>query len=219
MATMNDVLLRENVTAELLFEPSLDAAQIAVTVRNGIVTLSGTVSNFPEKWAAERAVKRVYGVEGVAEELIVHSISSEHPSDADIAGAARRALEWSVTVPEKSVQIRVEKGWVTLEGMVEWQFQRQDAHHVVAHLLGVKGVSNMITLKPHPTSADIHTRIEAAFKRSSELDASRVHVEVAGSSITLRGTLPNWNEIDAAGLAVWNAVGVTAVNNQIHIGP
>ncbi len=190
MTNMNDVLLRENVTAELLFEPSLDAAQIAVTVRNGIVTLSGTVSNFPEKWAAERAVKRVHGVDGVAEELSVHSISIEHPSDADIAGAARWALEWSGTVPEKSVQIRVEKGWVALEGQVEWQFQCHDAHQVLARLLGVKGVSNIITLKPHANSADIHTRIEAAFKRSSELDASRVHVEVAGSSITLSGTLP-----------------------------
>ncbi len=218
MTTMNDAFLQKNVLAELLFEPSLDASHIAVTVKNGVVTLSGSVANFPEKWAAERAVKRVFGVEGVAEELIVDFQSSTRHTDEDIAGAARRALEWSATVPEKSVQIQVEKGWVTLEGVVEWQFQRQDAHNVVARLLGVKGVSNMITLRPQVTSADVHTKIEAAFKRSSELDAGRVRVEAADGSITLRGTLPTWNEIDAAGLAAWNAAGVTAVNNQINIG-
>ena len=218
MTTMNDALLKENVMAELLFEPSLDAANVGATVKNGIVTLSGSVSNFPEKWAAERAVKRVFGVEGVAEELTVDFMSSARHSDEDIAAAARRALEWSATVPEKSVQIRVEKGWVTLEGVVEWQFQRQDAHDVVAHLLGVKGVSNMVTLRPQTTSADVHTNIEAAFKRSSELEAGRVKVEVEGGQVTLRGNLPNWTEIDAAGLAAWNAVGVTSVNNQISIG-
>lgn len=218
MTTMNDALLKENVMAELLFEPSLDAANVGATVKNGIVTLSGSVSNFPEKWAAERAVKRVFGVEGVAEELTVTTLADVQHKDADIAAAARRALEWSATVPEKSIQIRVEKGWVTLEGVVEWQFQRQDAHNVVAQLLGVKGVSNMITLRPQTTSADVHTNIEAAFKRSGQLDAGRVRVEVAGGAVTLRGHLPTWNEIDAAGLAAWNAVGVVSVNNQINIG-
>jgi osmotically-inducible protein OsmY len=218
MTTMHDTLLQENVLAELLFEPSLDATHIVSTVKNGVVTLSGSVSNFPEKWAAERAVKRVFGVKGVAEELVVDFRSSTRHSDEDIAGAARRALEWSATVPEKSIQIRVEKGWVTLEGVVEWQFQRQDAHNVVARLLGVKGVSNLITLRPRVISADVRTEIEAAFKRSGDLEAGRVQVEVEGSKITLRGQLPNWNEIDAAGLAAWNTVGVTAVDNQIYIG-
>ncbi|MGY2897295.1 BON domain-containing protein [Deinococcus sp. UYEF24] len=218
MTTMHDTLLQENVLAELLFEPSLDATHIVSVVKDGVVTLTGSVSNFPEKWAAERAVKRVFGVKGVAEELVVDFRSSTKHSDEDIVGAARRALEWSTTVPEKSVQIRVEKGWVTLEGVVDWQYQRQDAHNVVAHLLGVKGVSNMITLRPQVTSADVHTRIEAAFKRSGDLEADRVQVEVEGSKITLRGQLPNWNEIDAAGLAAWNAAGVTAVDNQIYIG-
>lgn len=218
MTTMHDTLLQENVLAELLFEPSLDATHIVSVVKDGVVTLTGSVSNFPEKWAAERAVKRVFGVKGVAEELVVDFRSSTRHSDEDIVGAARRALEWSTTVPEKSVQIRVEKGWVTLEGVVEWQFQRQDAHNVVAHLLGVKGVSNMITLRPQVTSADVYTRIEAAFKRSGDLEADRVQVEVEGGKITLRGQLPNWTEIDAAGLAAWNAAGVTSVDNQIYIG-
>ena len=217
MTTMQDTLLQENVLAELQFEPSLDATHIVSVVKDGIVTLTGSVSNFPEKWAAERAVKRVFGVKGVAEELVVEFRSSTRHSDEDIVGAARRALEWSTTVPEKSVQIRVEKGWVTLEGMVEWQFQRQEAHNVVARLLGVKGVSNMITLKHQVTSADIHTEIEAAFKRGGDLEAGRVQVEVKGSRITLRGQLPSWTEIDAAGLAAWNAAGVTAVDNQIYI--
>ena len=218
MTSMNDAQLQAKVVEELLFDPGLDAANVAATVKHGIVTLSGSVSNYPEKGAAERAVKRVFGVEGVAEELTVDFRSSILHSDEDIAGAARRALEWSATVPEKSVQIRVEKGWVTLEGVVEWQFQRQHAYDVVANLLGVKGVSNMVTLKPHMTSADVHTSIKAAFERSSDLDSDRVQVEVEGSKITLRGTLPNWTEIDAAVMAAWNAIGVTAVDNQIHIG-
>ncbi|AZI44190.1 BON domain-containing protein [Deinococcus psychrotolerans] len=218
MITINDIVLQENVLAELLFEPSLDAAQITATVKNGIVTLSGSVANFPEKWAAERAVKRVLGVKGVAEELTVNFNfrPGTRYSDEDIAGAARRTLEWSANVPEKSVQIRVEDGWVTLEGTVDWQFQRQNAYTVVAHLLGVKGVSNLITLTPRVASADVRSNIEAAFKRSSDLES--VQVEIEGSKITLRGTLPNWTEIDAAGLAAWNAAGVTTVNNQIHIG-
>lgn len=218
MTAIHDALLKENVMAELLFEPSLDAANVSATVKNGIVTLSGSVSNFPEKWAAESAVKRVFGVEGVAEELVVTTLADVQHNDADIAGAARRALEWSATVPEKSVQIRVEAGWITLGGVVDWQFQRQDAHTLVARLLGVKGVSNLITLRPHVTPADIHTQIEAAFKRSGGLDAGRVRVEVTGGAVTLRGDLPNWNEIGAAGLAAWNAVGVVSVNNQISIG-
>ncbi len=218
MTAMNDAQLQANVVEELLFEPSLDAANVAVNVHRGMVTLSGSVSNFPEKWAAERAVKRVYGVEGVTEELLVTTLAEGQQNDADIAGAARRALERSATVPQKSVQLRVEGGWITLEGMVEWQFQRQDAHNLVAGLLGVKGVSNMITLKPQVTSADVRTRIEAAFKRIGDPWTDRVEVEVEGGRITLRGHLPTWTEIDAAGLAAWNAVGVVSVNNEIKIG-
>ena len=123
MTAMSDVQLQANVLEELLYDPSLDAANVSATVQHGMVTLSGSVSNFPEKWAAERAVKRVYGVEGVTEELVVTTLAGAQQDDADIAGAAHRALEWSATVPKKSVELRVEGGWITLEGVVEWQFQ------------------------------------------------------------------------------------------------
>ena len=218
MTLRSDAQLQANVVAELLFDPRLDAANVSATVNNGIVTLSGSVANFPEKWAAERAVKRVHGVEGVAEELVVTSLADAQHNDADIAAAARRALKWSATVPEQSVQVRVEGGWMTLEGAVEWPFQRQDAYTLVARLLGVKGISNLITLRPPVTSANIQVQIEAAFKRRSDLGGDRVRVEVEGGSVTLRGHLPSLTEIDAAGLAAWNAVGVTSVNNQIDIG-
>ncbi|MFK7603628.1 BON domain-containing protein [Deinococcus sp. SM5_A1] len=218
MTAINDGQLQQSVMDELLFEPSLDAGQIAVSVKGGIVTLAGSVANYPEKWAVETAVKRVRGVQGVAEELTVNFLRGTLHSDADIAGAARRTLEWSAVVPDEHIQIRVEKGWITLEGEVEWQIQRQRAHDLVANLLGVKGISNRITLRSQITSTDIHSKIEGAFKRSSELDAGRVHVEVAGGSVTLSGELPNWTEIGAAGLAAWNAAGVTAVDNQIRIG-
>ncbi|MFT2720444.1 BON domain-containing protein [Deinococcus sp. A31D244] len=218
MMTLTDAQLQTNVTDELRFEPSLNAQNITSSVRNGVVTLMGTVANYPEKWAAERAIKRVLGVRGVAEELTVHFTPDITFSDAEIAGAARRALEWSAAIPEKDIQIRVEKAWITLEGTVDWQTQRQNAHDLVSNLLGVKGVSNMITLRPHASLTVIHSGIEAAFKRSSELEASRVQVEVNGGHVTLRGTLPTWTEINAAALAAWNAAGVTEVDNQVHIG-
>ena len=165
-------------------------------------------------------VQKLIGIDikGMTEELVVTTLAGAQQNDADIAGAAHQALEWSATVPKMSVELRVEGGWITLEGVVEWQFQRQDAHNLVAGLLGVKGVSNLITLKPQVTSADIQTRIEAAFKRIGDPGAGRVQVEVEDSKITLRGQFPNWNEIDAAGLAAWNTVGVAEVDNQIDIG-
>lgn len=214
---MQDAQLHTNVTDELLFEPSLDASDVTVNVHGGIVTLSGSVPSYPEKWAAETAVKRVRGVQGVAEGLAVNFMGAAPRSDTDIAGAARRALEWSALVPEQDLQVQVEKGWITLDGQVDWQTQRQAAHDLVAHLLGVKGVSNMITLRPHVKTTDIHTLIEAAFRRSGELDARQVQVDVSGGTVTLRGALPTWMEIGAAGLAAWNAPGVSAVDNQITI--
>lgn len=218
MTTLNDAQLQANVVAELLFDPNLDAANVEAAVHHGVVTLSGSVANFPEKQAAERAVKRVHGVEGVAVELVVASLSDLQHLDANIAGAARRALEWSATVPEQRVRVQVKGGWITLEGTVDSQLQRQEAHDVVARLIGVTGVSNLITLEPVVTPQDIRARIEAAFKRSNHLGGDRVQVEVEGGQVTLRGHLPSWAEIDAAGLAAWNAVGVVSVNNQLKTG-
>lgn len=218
MNTITDTQLQTDVMDELLFEPSLDAGRIVVTVKGGIVTLAGSVANYAEKQAAETAVKRVRGVQGVAEGLTIDFRSGTQHSDADIAGAARRALEWNANLPGKDIQLRVENGWITLEGVVEWQVQRQNAHDLAANLFGVKGVNNLLTLRLHANATDIHNRIGAAFRRSSELDADRVHIEVTGGNVTLRGELSTWTEIGAASLAAWNAPGVTTVDNQIRIG-
>lgn len=217
MNIRTDVQLHKNVVDELDFEPCLDASKVAVTVKNGIVTLSGSVPNYTAKWAAEKAVKRVHGVMGVAEELTVRSYPDSQHTDRDVAEAARQALEWNVATAEKNIQIKVERGWVTFEGEVEWQFQRQSAHDAVAHLLGVKGVINLLTLSTTVSTADVQARISEAFKRATSLDASHVQVEADGGNVTLRGHLPSWTEIDAATLAAWNALGVTAVDNQISI--
>lgn len=214
----SDAQLHKDVVDELEFEPSLDAGKIAVAVAEGIVTLSGSVTNYFEKWAAESAVKRVQGVEGVAEELTVNPFPSPERTDTDIAEAARRALDWDAVVSEKHIRIEVERGWVRLEGQLDWHYERQHAHDAVAHLRGVKGVRNLITLKPLVTSEDVRARIESAFERNANLDASRVRVEVDGSNITLRGHLPTWAERDSATRAAWNVGGVTSVTNQIVVG-
>ena len=217
MSIRTDAQLHKNVVDELAFEPCLDASKVAVAVKDGVVTLVGSVPNYTAKWATEQAVKRVHGVLGVAEELTVRSYPDSQHTDRDVAEAARQALEWNVATAEKNIQIKVENGWVTLEGQVEWQYQCRSAHDAVAHLLGVKGMINLLTLSHRASPADVHARIEEAFKRATSLDASHVQVEADGGSVTLRGQLPSWDEIDAASLAAWNVAGVTSVNNQISI--
>ena len=212
-----DAQIHKNVLDELTFEPSIDASNIGLAVNEGIVTLTGSVTNFSEKWAAEYVVKRVHGVKGVAEEITVNLFPGQAITDSEIALAARRALEWDSNVPEDRVQIQVETGWVTLEGELDWQFQRQAAHDVVAHLQGVKGVSNDINIRPSVGAMDVHAKIESALKRSAELDSKNVTVEIEGNSVTLRGKLHTWAERDAAARAAWNASGVQMVSNQILV--
>ncbi|MGY2895713.1 BON domain-containing protein [Deinococcus sp. UYEF24] len=217
MSVRTDTQLHKNVVDELAFEPWLDASKVAVAVKDGVVTLSGSVPNYTAKWATEKAVKRVHGVLGVAEELTVRSYPDSQHTDRDVAEAARQALEWNVATAAENIQIKVESGWVTLEGQVEWQYQRQSAQAAVAHLLGVKGMINLLTLSHRASPTDVHARIEEAFKRATSLDANQVQVEAEGGSVTLRGSLPSWGEIDAAGLSAWSVAGVTSVNNQISI--
>jgi osmotically-inducible protein OsmY len=213
-----DAQIHKNVLDELTFEPSIDASNIGVAVNEGVVTLTGSVTNFSEKWAAEHVIKRVHGVKGVAEEITVNLFPGQALTDSDIALAARRALEWDSNVPEERVQIQVEAGWVTLEGELDWHFQRQAAHDAVARLRGVKRISNQIVLKPRASQGDIRAQIESTFKRSAVLDASHVRIEVDGGNITLHGRLPTWAERDAATRAAWNAPGVASVSNRIIVG-
>jgi osmotically-inducible protein OsmY len=208
--------LQLDVVDELRWEPGVDATEIGVTVKDGVVTMKGTVDSYAEKWAAERAVKRVSGVKAIAEELEVKLPGESKRSDADIAQAAENALEWDVSVPE-GIKVTVENGFVTLEGEVDWQYQKTAAEDAVLYLTGVQGVDNEITVKPEVAPTDIKGKIEAAFKRSAILDAQKISVQADGGTITLTGTVGSWAEYDEAGNAAWSAPGVCEVKNLISV--
>jgi osmotically-inducible protein OsmY len=215
---MTDLELKKAVEAELDFEPSIDAAEIGVAVKDGIVTLTGRVDSYWAKIAAERAVFRVAGVNAVANDLEVRLPTASERTDEDIARAARNALEWDVLLPSDTIRVAVSKGWVTLEGTVDWQYQKQAAERAVRGLTGVRGVSNLIEVKPHARPTQVKAQIEEALKRSAELDANRIVVETDGDKVILRGTVRSWAEREEAERAAWRAPGVRSVDNRITVG-
>jgi osmotically-inducible protein OsmY len=214
---MTDSEIRKNVEAELEFEPSVNASEIGVAVKDGIVTLTGHVDSYWEKIAAEEAAARVSGVKAVANELEIRLPISSERTDADIARAAVNRLEWTITVPKDRIKVKVSKGWVTLEGEVDWQFQKNAAEEAVRSLVGVKGVINHIVVKERPSTAQVKAAIEEALKRSAELDANRISVEVEGDKVILKGTVRSWFEREEAERAAWRAPGVRSVDNRITI--
>jgi osmotically-inducible protein OsmY len=215
----NDSDLQHDVIDELDFEPTVDASRIGVAARDGIVTLTGSVPSFPDKIAAEAAAKRVAGVHGIADELQVDLAGLHQRDDTDIATAAVNALSWDVNVPKDRITVKVSNGYVTLEGEVEWQYQKDRARTLTQNLVGVRGVANNITVKPKfVRTYDVKTKIRQAFERQAEIDANQVDIETEDGKVTLRGTVHSWTEHDAASHAAYSVPGVKTVDNLTRVG-
>lgn len=212
-----DMQLQADVVAELHYEPSLDDRAIAVRVENGVVTLAGTVPSYSERIAAVHAVERLDGVMGVANELVVAPLSAFERSDVDIAEAAVRALLWSSSVPGNRVKVQVQRGWVTLDGSLEWAYQREAAEEIVRHLVGVRGITNQIALTPPVHSKDVTQEIVRAFHRRAALHATEVRVAAADHTVTLSGRVHSWSERKEAEDAAWAAPGVASVRNELLV--
>jgi len=214
----SDLDLRHDVEQELAWDASIDAPKIGVAVEDGIVTLTGEVPTYTAKWRAERAAERVEGVRGIANEIQV-KLTGDQPSDADIARRAADALKWNLLVPEKDIVVEVDHGWLTLKGEVGHEFQRNAAYKAVRDITGVRGVSNLIIIKPSVEAREIKEQIEQSFKRQAELDAQNVTVETNGNEVILRGTVRSLAERKDAERVAWSAPGVASVKSYLTISP
>jgi osmotically-inducible protein OsmY len=211
--------LQKDVLAALEWEPSVEAAQIGVTVNDGVVTLQGTVPSLHQKWVAERIARHLLGVRAVANDLDVSPTGNAARSDSAIATAAANALEWDSAVPDSAVKATVRHGWVTLTGTVAHQFERSAAELCVQRLNGVKGVANSIVVKPCVCEGDVKAKIEEALQRSAIIDARRISVEARDGAVLLTGTVRSLAERDDAEHAAWAAPGVTKVDDRLVVAP
>jgi osmotically-inducible protein OsmY len=216
---MTDKDLKQNVERALEFEPSIDASDIGVAVDAGVVTLRGNVASYAQKLAAERVGLAVYGVKGLANDLVVHLSSLFQRTDTEIAHAAVNALGWNALVPKDRVTVTVANGWLDLQGTVDWQYQKDAAVRAVRDLTGVKGVANKIAIKSRVKAADVRTAIEDAFRRSAEIDARRINVTATDGTVTLSGNVHSWSERRQAERAAWAAPGVVQVDVRLAIVP
>jgi osmotically-inducible protein OsmY len=211
-----DEQLQKDVMDEINWEPSVTPAEIGVSAVNGVVTLSGTVQTYAEKWAAERAAQRVQGVKAIADEIQIKPVGMHAKRDTEIAAIAASSLNAHVWVPT-DIRVTVQNGWVTLKGVVNWDFQQKAATDSVRFLAGVKGVENDITVKPMARPHAVKEAIEKALVRNAEVDAGNVIVAAAGGAVTLSGSVRSWGEKYQAGTAAWNAPGVDNVQNDINV--
>ena len=214
-----DEQIRREVEEELRYDPSLEEDDIAVSVRDGVVTLAGRVKSYLDKWHAERSASRVRGVRALANDLDVQLPSTSTRKDSDIARAAADALDWNIAVPKGRIKVTVEDGWVTLDGDVDWNFQKEAAERSVRSITGVKGVTSLVTVRVRSTPSDVKKKIADALERGAEFDAERVTVELNGSKAVLRGTVRSFAERRDAERAARNAPGITEVENRLVIDP
>ena len=215
--TRTDEEIQRDVLAELKWDARVQPNEIGVAVKDGVVTLTGWVDSFIKNWVAEEAAHRVHGVKAVANDIEVHLPSWAERTDADIAAEVVRALQWEACVPTENIDVTVSKGWVTLKGEVEWHYQKEEAERVVRHLSGVRGITNLITVKSRLTPSELKKKIEEALIRNAKTDAERFRVEVEGSNVILKGTVRSWAEKQEAEEVAWSAPGVTSVDNRITI--
>jgi osmotically-inducible protein OsmY len=215
----SDSDIERDVKEELEWDPDLDATDIAVSVKKGVVTLTGFVKSYTDKYEAEAAAKRVAGVVGVANDIEVRMPSVDERPDPEIARDAVAAIKSQLPISSEHIKVVVKNGWVTLEGQVEWQYQRNTAENAVRRIKGVKGVTNLVQLKPRAEPSAIKQKILEAFKRNAELDANRIQVETDGSKVILKGTVRSWIEREEAERVAWSAPGVTQVEDRIIVSP
>lgn len=215
----SDAEIERDVKEELQWDPDLDAADIAIAVKGGVVTLTGFTKSYADKYEAEAAAKRVSGVRAVVNDIEVRLPSVDERPDPEIAREAVAAIKSQLPISSENIQVVVKNGWVTLEGEVEWQYQRNTAESAVRRIKGVKGVSNAIQIKPRAEPGEIKRRIQDAFRRSAEIDANRIVVEANGSEVILKGSVRSWAEREEAERAAWAAPGVTKVIDQIVVSP
>jgi osmotically-inducible protein OsmY len=217
MYSDSDIL--KDVTAELKMEPGLRDDDIAVGVRDGVLTLAGYVDSYADKWRAERIAGRVKGVKALVNDLEVRLPSGSRRPDPELARVALEALKWNILVPHDRIQVIVEDGWITLKGEVDWFYQKEEAERTVRNLTGVKGVSNLITVAAKPAPSDIKKRIIEALHRGAQFDAERITVEIDGHKAILRGTVRSYAELKDAERAARNAPGITEVENHLTVDP
>ncbi len=213
-----DTQLKADISDELAWDLAIDHAPIGVAVKDGVVTLTGQLTTFAEKYAVQRAVQRVGGVRGIAIDLEVQLAPEHKRSDAEIAQAAISAMRWHSMVPDERVKVEVESGWVTLTGELDWGYQYANAEQAIQPLLGVRGVTNLITIKPRVSAKDLGTQITAALTRQAEREAHHIDVEVEGGIVTLSGKVHSMAEHDAAIGTAFSARGVSRVVDHLRVG-